>query len=246
VLDDWLAELQRSKSVSKFKPDEIFHAIAGELLIDTGVPLSMLSSKYGMEPGVGEGDRWIVGGYSQLFDFLSRDLDIHLGSVVKVIEYSSTGVIVHAEKVDKHSGEVATLKFEADCCVCTVPIAVLQQDFDAGGIIFDPPLPELHKSAMDLLVTGRVEKIALMYEKRWWPTADQSGGYIRVYDDEFGNVSEWLDCTDAFGGVPVISGIFSGPWLEEIWAEGASDSDIANRVSEILFKAVHTKIGKKE
>lgn len=34
--------------------------------IDTGVPGSVLSALHGVEAGVGEGDRWVVGGYVQV------------------------------------------------------------------------------------------------------------------------------------------------------------------------------------
>jgi len=234
VLDDWLQDLKEgsSSSSSDFTMEEIRHVLEGEILVDAGVPLSKLSSQFGMEPGVGEGDRWIVGGYKQLFDqHLARGVDIRHNCIVTRIDTSHpTGrVCITYRTFTKNEVELL-----ADAVICTIPSAVLQQ----GSIEFVPPLPQSHQTALGALITGRVEKVVLAFDERWWPPATASNGYIRAYGTIFGDVSEWLDCTDVFG-VPVITGIFSGPWVEDIWKEGSSSEEVALKATAALYRAIH-------
>jgi monoamine oxidase len=145
---------------------------------------------------------------------------------------SGRACITYCTTADNTSADETLL---ADAVICTIPSAVLQQ----GTIEFHPSLPDMHQSALNALITGRVEKIVLAFDERWWPPATESNGYMRAYGTSFGDVSEWLDCTDAFG-VPVISGIFSGPWVEEIWNEGSTPEQVAQKATAALYKAIHT------
>src|SRR5690349_11500055 len=54
VLDDWL------RDPAPWTPAEIHRFVDAEIVMDSGAPLSWLSARHGFEPGVGEGDRWIV------------------------------------------------------------------------------------------------------------------------------------------------------------------------------------------
>ncbi|WP_045743985.1 flavin monoamine oxidase family protein [Actinoplanes rectilineatus] len=205
VLDDWL------RSPAPWAPDVIRRFVDAEIVMDTGAPLSWLSARHGFEPGVGEGDRWIVGGYRLLTDHLAEGLDIRLSHPVYRIEIDRQ-VTVNGE--DSY-----------DAVIVTVPVPVLA----AGTILFDPPLPAAHRTALDHLGAGRVEKVILRFDRRFWPVH----GYYRVHGPEPTSVSEWLDATPA-DGIPTLVGLFAGPWLAGLWT--GTDSAVA-RGAAAVFRA---------
>ena len=141
-----------------------------------------------------------------------------LGTPVDCIRWSDSGVVV-----DHADGRLA-----ADAVIVTVPVAVLQE----GRPQFEPPLPAAHQAALEQIVVGRVEKAALVFDRRWWPRA--ADGYIRIADGP-GRISEWLDLTDTLG-VPAITAIVVGDWAAELW-DGHDDAGVAARVSDVLRRA---------
>lgn len=199
-----------------FTTDEVQAVVDGEIAVDAGAPLSDLSARHGFEPGVGEGDRWVVGGYARLIEHLLEGVDVRLGAPVSRIDHDDVGATVHAGG--------AAHRFDA--AVVTVPSAVLS----AGSPVFHPPLPEPQRSALGLLTTGRVEKAVLVFAERWWPASPS--GYSRVFGERPGEVSEWLDVTDVLG-VPAITGIFVGEWAERLWSS-PDDGEVAARVAAVL------------
>nr|WP_282876991.1 FAD-dependent oxidoreductase [Pseudomonas peli] len=66
------------------------------------------------EEGVGHGDCMLPGGYSELVDVLTQNLDIRLNTPVARIDWSGTAVKVNDEA--------------CDFCICTVPVGVLKID----------------------------------------------------------------------------------------------------------------------
>ncbi len=191
-----------------------------EIVLDSGIPLADTSARHSWEPGVGAGDAWLPGGYGELQQMLARGLDIRLGAEVNVI--ADTGCEVRLS--GPQAAEVA------EAAIVCVPAAVLR----AGRIVFDPPLPQAHQTALDQLATGRVEKVALVFDERWWPVSPS--GYLRMAGGREGLVAEWLDMTDV-AGRPVITGIFAGDWAAQIWAAG-DDAAIAQAAAAALEAAV--------
>jgi monoamine oxidase len=187
-----------------------------EIALDAGAPLHELSARFGCEPGVGEGDRWIVGGYAQLLDWLANGLNVRLRMPVGEVAVDADGVDVAGPDCRER----------ADAAIVTAPVAVLR----AGAIEFHPPLPVEHRRALDLLTTGRVEKVALQFDRRWWPRSPSH--YLRIAEGHPGCVSEWLDLTDTLG-MPLITGIFVGDWVAEMW-DGHDDHQIAGAAAAIL------------
>ena len=191
-----------------------------EIQLDSGVALADMSARHSWEPGVGAGDAWLPDGYGRLQRMLARQLDIRLGSEVNVIA--------------EHGGEVRltgpNLDETAEAAIVCVPAAVLR----AGRIAFDPPLPAAHQAALGQLATGRVDKVALEFDARWWPVSPS--GYLRIAGPREGLVAEWLDITDTVGR-PVITGIFAGDWAAQIWS-GGDDAAIAAAAADALEAAV--------
>lgn len=52
--------------------------------------------------------------------------------------------------------------FQADQIICTIPLGVLKQNMDT---LFQPPLPDYKKEAVERLLFGTVDKILLEYER---------------------------------------------------------------------------------
>ena len=52
---------------------------------------------------------------------------------------------------------------------------------------------------------GRVEKVILRFDDRWWPHSPS--GYLRWYDEE-PSWGEWLDLTDG-AGAPTVAGLIA-------------------------------------
>jgi monoamine oxidase len=215
IIDEW------TKHPVPWSSAFIRRIVDSELYLDCGAPLDDLSARFGFEPGVGEGDRWIVGGYRQILDALAHDLPIEFDCAVDSITTTSRSVTASSKAASR-----STKSYTADAVIVTVPIAVLRH----GDITFDPVLPETHAAALELLTAGRVEKVVLRFAERWWPVS--SSGYLRIFGEEVGCVAEWLDMTDALG-TPVIVGLFVGAWMERLW-DGRSDREIAEGAAHVL------------
>ncbi|SDS88502.1 flavin monoamine oxidase family protein [Actinoplanes derwentensis] len=198
VVEAWLA------APGSWAIDDIRRYVDAEIVMDSGAPLSWLSARYGFEPGVGEGDRWIVGGYRLLVDHLAAGLDIRLNRPVHRIEVDEHGVTVGGDRFD--------------AVIVTVPLGALTD------ITFAPELPASHRTALSRLGMGRVEKVILRFEERFWP--DHPAGYHRVHGPGANDICEWLDATAA-DGTPTLVGLFAGPWLDALWT--GTDAEIAAR-----------------
>ncbi|WP_111647976.1 flavin monoamine oxidase family protein [Actinoplanes lutulentus] len=211
VVGEWLREPGR------FAAAAIRDFVDAEIVMDSGAPLSWLSARYGFEPGVGEGDRWIVGGYRLLVEHLAGGVDVRLQRPVTEIRVGERGVTLVGD------GQVA----DFDAAIVTVPLPVL------ATIGFAPALPDRHRVAVGRLGMGRVEKVVLRFERRFWP--EHAAGYYRVHGPGENEICEWLDASAA-DGVPTLVGLFAGPWLEELW--DGTDAEVAERAAEIFRDAV--------
>ncbi|MFJ3053070.1 FAD-dependent oxidoreductase [Pseudomonas nitroreducens] len=177
-------------------------ALDANLILEACLPLESLSVDALDEEGVGAGDRFLPQGYSQLVAHLAQGLDIRLNQPVADIDWSGAKVRASDESWD--------------FCICTVPIGVLRD------IHFNPPLPPAQQDALEHLGMGRLEKVVLQFEKRWWPVS--LSGYLRWYDTP-ASFGEWLDLTEAVG-TPTIAGLIAADALERVFA-GRSDEEIA-------------------
>lgn len=184
-------------------------ALDANLILEACLPLESLSVDALDEEGVGAGDRFLPQGYSQLVAHLAEGLDIRLKHPVTAIDWSGAQVRVDDEI--------------ADFCICTVPVGVLRE------IHFNPPLPAAQQHALDHLGMGRLEKVVLQFDERWWPVSPS--GYLRWYDTP-ASFGEWLDLTDAVG-TPTVAGLIAADALERVFV-GNRDEQIAHAACEAL------------
>jgi Flavin containing amine oxidoreductase len=192
--------------------------IEADLVIEADAPVGQLSSRWAfVEPGVGDGDRWMPAGYGTLLNHLSAGADVRLNWPVRHVAYGVGGAAVH--------GPAGIIR--ADKIIVTVPISVVGDEL----ITFDPPLPTSHRTALDHLGIGVVEKVVLRFEERWWP--HDANGYFRWFDEPTSFV-EWLDLSDHVG-VPVVSGMISAPHTQG-WYDIATDYEVALRATAALHR----------
>lgn len=214
TLSEWRNDWSASAGAP---PDEAMRRIiTAEIELESGIPLEEMTVRSVLEPGVGEGDTWLPAGLSALLANQSHGMDIRLNCPVDRLGFGQDGVTA--------AGSWGTSA--ADAAIVTVPVAVLK----SGQIRFDPPLPARHRTALNGLSAGRVEKVSLMFDRRFWPRA--SSGYLRIHGAQPEHVSEWLDMTDHVGA-PVLTGIFAGAWAGAVWQ--GSDTEIAERIARIVI-----------
>lgn len=152
----------------------------------------------------------LTAGYGPLVRSLARGLDIRLSSTVPRIEHSTTGVRVAV------SGKAPV---EGSAAICTVPVGVLQ----AGGLVFDPPLPRAQRVAVGRLGMGNLDKVVFRFPRRFWPDVDFLG--ITRQDSRF---IEWVPLHRVVGA-PVIVGFTAADAARDL-----ADLDDAAVVSAAL------------
>ena len=103
----------------------------------------------------GYGDSAFPDGYGVLPGRLAQDLDIRLNTVVTRVKHGASGVAVTA------GGD----EFRADAAIVTVPLGVLK----SGALAFEPALPRPKRDAIRRLGVGCLAKLALFYDKPFWP-----------------------------------------------------------------------------
>lgn len=146
---------------------------------------------FGREGELDGPDLILPGGYAQLAQHLARGLDIRRGAEVTRIAHDGTRA-----QIDTSQGAVT-----ADWVIVTVPLGVLK----AGTIVFDPPLPETKRRAIERLGFGVLNKVVLAFEDPFWPeSADMFGlvGREQPVADVLNGLS--------FAGAPVLVALRGG------------------------------------
>lgn len=113
-------------------------------------------------------------GYAPLLAWYASGLDIRFGAAARVVRHAPGGVMV----------ETDAGVFHADCCIVTIPVAVLQR----GVPQFDPPLSASKQWVIHALRVEAATKLLYYFDEpmwdadltfmahtglaaRWWPAA---------------------------------------------------------------------------
>lgn len=104
----------------------------------------------------------MVQGYYPVIKALAKDLDIRLNHRVTRIVQRPNKVIISVEN---------GTTFVADAAIITVPLGVLK----ANLIEFEPKLPDWKLSAISDLGVGNENKIALRFDRVFWPNVEVLG-----------------------------------------------------------------------
>ncbi len=145
--------------------------------------LSEISAWWGDEGDEISGAEVVIPtGYGQLVDAIAEGIDIRLSSPVRRIDIRSDRITVTTDAGDTIDGAAA---------IVTLPLGVLQ----AGTVMFDPPLPDLHATSIARLGVGALEKVVIATDDDTWTTGTDLFSVTR--DD--GRFIEWLDLTRHVG-----------------------------------------------
>jgi polyamine oxidase len=132
-------------------------------------------------------------GYGVMVEALAEGLDVRLSTRVTGVRETGAGVeVVTADEV-----------LAGSHALVTVPLGVLK----AGAIAFDPPLDAVRRQAIERLGFGAFEKVALVYEERFW--APSPSGAIAFGDER---PDQWTSLLDlgAWHGRPALVAVTTG------------------------------------
>lgn len=164
-------------------------------------------------PGFPGGDVLFPEGYAGLLDFLAAGLPIRTGVSVSSITRRANEV-----RIQTSAGLMIS-----EAVIVTVPLGVLKQN----RIGFDPPLPEEHRHAIDILEVGVLSKTFLRFESLFW---DSSIDWLEFVDTEPGRWSAWLNLAKADSNV--LLGFNAGRRARTI--EAADDATIVGDALAVL------------
>ena len=103
----------------------------------------------------GGGDHFMPSGFDSVLGSLKTGLDIQTNRRVRKIELTSNKI-----RIETVAGQI-----EADRCVVTLPLGVLQ----SGGIEFSPQLPDTHTDSIQKLKMTTMNKLYLQFDRVFWP-----------------------------------------------------------------------------
>lgn len=194
----------------------LHYVLNSSLEHEFGGDISELSARYFDEEDDYDGDDLLMAdGYDVLAGHLASGLEIRTGHEVTHVAWGTSGVTVTTSQ-----GVV-----RADRAVVTLPLGVLQR----GGVVFDPPLPESKRQAINALGSGTLNKLYLRFPNAFWPRQYDWIGYVSA---ERGHFSEWLGGFDRYLGRPVLLAFNAGRFGEAI--EGWSDEAIVRGAMDTL------------
>ncbi|PND56330.1 amine oxidase [Mycobacterium sp. ENV421] len=180
--------------------------IAAEYAAD---PAQMSLRWLGSEEQFKGPDVILPGGYTQLSQYVAKGLDVRLGTEVTRVAHGGDQV-----RIDTSQGTVT-----ADRVIVTVPLGVLK----AETIVFDPPLPDAKRNAIERLGFGLLNKVVVAFDAPFWPESTPMIGLV-------GDNQPVTDLVNGlvFAGRPVLVGLRGG---QAAWSrESMSDSDAVNEL----------------
>jgi polyamine oxidase len=130
------------------------------------------------------------GGYRQVVEAMATGVDVRLGVEVTEISHSGNGVQVQCADGSVVAGSHV---------VVTVPLGVLKR----GTPTFAPPLPDDRLAAIEELGFGRLEKVAVTFDRPFWRDAGLS--HLMLYPSDPDQPTAWAVDLDAFGAGPTLS-----------------------------------------
>ena len=162
----------------------------------------------------GGGDVLLPNGYLELLQTLTDDLDIRLGSPVDRVVWGAEGATIG----------IAGQEFTHDHVVVTLPLGVLK----ANDVVFEPPLPNERRGAIDRFGMGLLNKVVLEFPYAFW---DQGVDYFGYIAEDRGKWAQWYDMEDVTGR-PIALAFNAGSVAGDM--EAASDDEIVAEAMAVL------------
>ena len=134
---------------------------------------------------------------------------------------------------------------EADAVLITVPLGVLK----ARSVTFKPPLPPWKRQAIERLGFGPIEKVVLLFEKRFWEEGVDFFGCLPPSD--MGQKSDELTSRrgefflfwnlERSHGIPALICISSGQFADRTWRQH-SYKGVVNKALAVLRRTFGTQV----
>ncbi|KAH9249643.1 hypothetical protein BASA81_012612 [Batrachochytrium salamandrivorans] len=159
----------------------------------------------------------VRGGMGRVIDLLLPNLDITYNTKVVTIDYSC------GKGVEINHGT-----FQADVCVCTLPLGVLK----SNSVQFLPKLPKDKLDAITKLGFGVLNKVALSFAEKFW--TEELFGYCSKDRGKFPIF------VDSAPGHAVLTCLLSGSSATD--AEECSDNYLVRQMLVVLRKIYPSKV----
>ncbi|WP_417625380.1 flavin monoamine oxidase family protein [Paremcibacter congregatus] len=172
-----------------------------------------------------DGDDVVVTtGYDEILKPLADGIDVKLSHNVTSINYQVDDHVV--VQTDKGA-------FEADYCICAVPLGVLK----ANKIKFQPDLPGSYKTSIEKLGFGSVTKLALKFDEPFWDIETQ---YFGITTEPKGRWNYWLNYR-TFSDENILLGLSVGDYALE--ADRMSDQEMVDDALMVLRNVWEDDVG---
>ena len=200
----------------EFKDNRLWtYMLSAFLEFDMGGDIYQLSSRYFYDDEDFDGrDLIITNGYDTLTNYLAKDLDIHLETIVQSVDYSEDKVLITTSKET----------YTADLVLVTVPLGVLKEN----KIQFTPVLPPYIQKAIDLLDMGHANKFLLVWEDAFW---EKELHYIGYTPEEKGKFNFFLNLQQITKTNALVTFSFGHYALE---TEKMSDEEVQEAIMQHL------------
>lgn len=201
------------ESLSKPERYQLDWTLANLVMIH-GEQLDALSLRYADDEAEhGEYDSLFPGGYDQIVDALASGLDLALGEIVESVDTTGPEVVVATNR-GVHVAERV---------IVTLPLGVLK----AGTVRFAPALPAAKLEAIQQLGMGTLDKIALRFERPFWPAERHFIG-VAASSVVYPTFMNWMFYT----GEAVLLAFIGGDRARAM--EARSDEEVTAEIMKVL------------
>ncbi len=215
VLGSSIARIISAKQYPSFEQRAIQYSVSTEIEHDYAADVNGLSLKYWDQDSDFSGnDVLLPQGYDQIINYLSRNLDIRLSTVVKQIDYRTSVVSI----------QTSSGSFSAPKVIVTIPLGVLK----TNAVTFAPALPLTHNAAINRLGMGVLNKLYLLFPKAFWGSSEQLIGYV---GQQKGYWAEWYNCQYSIGR-PVLLGFNAASYARTL--EAYTDAKTVDEAMSVL------------
>jgi monoamine oxidase len=183
-----------SGAAADLDPAALQYVYDSAITTEYGADPDEMSAWWGFVEGSDGDDLLVTGGYAAVVEALLHGLDVRLAAPVTSIAHDDTGVDVTVFE----AGTETVLG--VDRVVVTVPLGV----WKAGTVVFDPPLDDDRRGAIDAIGFGLLDKLWLRFDERFW--TDETLMWSIVGGDGY---DEWFNLAPVTGE-PVLLALVGG------------------------------------
>ena len=215
VLGTSITDIINTKQYSSFEKRAIQYSINTEIEHDYAADINNLSLKnWDQDSDFSGNDVLLPQGYDQIVNYLSKNLDIRLSTIVNQIDYRASTVSV----------QTSNGVFTAPKVIVTIPLGVLK----TNAVTFTPSLPAAHNAAINRIGMGVLNKLYLLFPKVFWEPKEQLLGYIGQQKEHW---AEWYNY-QYYIGKPILLGFNAASYARTV--EAYTDAQTISEAMSVL------------